>query len=253
MRLFFVLLSISNFLIATPPTTIPQEYYQEFTMDGTISVSSYYFDNSISAGQSTKYSYDEVEALKRKALLRREGYYGPTDRYLYAALDCYASQIQGKRVGIIGSALPWYEAIVLVFGGFPISIDYNKILSDHPEIKTLTIPEYDENPELFDAILSISSFEHDGLGRYGDPINPQGDLDAMKKTVQMLKPNGLLFLAVPVGMDHIFWNAHRIYGKKRLPLLLKEWNTVATFGYEKKDLDQFSKGWHQPVFVLSPK
>ena len=29
----------------------------------------------------------------------------------------------------------------------------------------MTIAEYDENPMQFDAAISISSFEHDGLGR----------------------------------------------------------------------------------------
>jgi hypothetical protein len=40
----------------------------------------------------------------------------------------------------------------------------------------------------FDVVLSISSFEHDGLGRYGDPLNPDGDLAAMRSTRRLLKP-----------------------------------------------------------------
>ncbi len=34
--------------------------------------------------------------------------------------------------------------------------------------------------EGFDMALSISSFDHDGLGRYGDPLDPVGDLKAMR-------------------------------------------------------------------------
>lgn len=51
--------------------------------------------------------------------------------------------------------------------------------------------EFEVNPRLFDAVVSISSYEHDGLGRYGDPINPDGDLIAMEKTKKMLKEDGL--------------------------------------------------------------
>lgn len=39
------------------------------------------------------------------------------------------------------------------------------------------------------------------LGRYGDPLDPDGDLKAMKLVYSMLKPGGLLFLTVPVGPD----------------------------------------------------
>ncbi len=87
--------------------------------------------------------------------------------------------------------------------------------------------------ELFDASFSISSFEHDGLGRYGDPIAPDGDLAAMAAVRSLLKDDGFLFLAVPCGRDAVVWNAQRIYGKARLPLLLGGgWDIVSVHGFE---------------------
>lgn len=44
--------------------------------------------------------------------------------------------------------------------------------------------------------------------RYGDPVNPVGDLQTMAQISCSLKPGGFLFLAVPVGRDLVFWNAH---------------------------------------------
>jgi hypothetical protein len=41
-----------------------------------------------------------------------------------------------------------------------------------------------------------------------------------------LAPSGLVYLAVPVGEDRVYWNAHRIYGEARLPLLLDRWDVV---------------------------
>lgn len=83
----------------------------------------------------------------------------------------------------------------------------------------------------FDAIFSISSFEHDGLGRYGDPVSPDSDLRSIKKLVQYLEPEtGLLYLSVPVGRDELFWNEGRVYGAHRLPLLLDSWTPVSAFG-----------------------
>ena len=105
---------------------------------------------------------------------------------------------------------------------------------------------------MFDTVISISSFEHDGLGRYGDPLNPYGDLRAMKEAREMLCPGRLLFLAVPVGMDALVWNAHRVYGPVRLPMLLQNWSVVKSYGFQPSDFDKHRSA-HQPIFVLSPR
>ena len=69
------------------------------------------------------------------------------------------------------------------------------------------------------------------MGRYGDPINPVGDLEAMKLPKKLIKKGGLLFFSVPIGKDCIVWNAHRIYGKIRLPMMFEGWEVLKTFGY----------------------
>lgn len=78
----------------------------------------------------------------------------------------------------------------------------------------------------FDVAFSISSFEHDGLGRYGDPLNPEGDFRAMKEMAATVAPGGYLILSVPVGADLLAWNCHRVYGRKRLPMLLAGWTVM---------------------------
>ena len=60
--------------------------------------------------------------------------------------------------------------------------------------------------------ITISSIDHDGLGRYGDPLNPHGDLRTMQWLKCLVKPGGLLFVSVPVGPDIVAWNLHRRYG-----------------------------------------
>lgn len=238
-------------LFSEPPRRIPPQLYQAFTLDGQIPVVFSYHNESRTSDQALIYEYEVVEQLKEKALRREINYYGLTDQYLYAALDLYHSYIQGKRVAIMGSNVPWYEAVILAYGGSPVIIEYNKIVSQHPSIQAMTVAEYEESLEQFDAILSISSYEHDGLGRYGDPIQPDGDLQAMEKTKKMLKPKGILFLAVPIGRDCLVWNAHRIYGEKRLPMLLTGWKVLDTFGFQKWDLHR--EGFEQPIFVLEQR
>lgn len=79
-----------------------------------------------------------------------------------------------------------------------------------------------------DFIVSFSSIEHSGLGRYGDPIDPLGDIREMEKIKCLLKPGGKLFLGFPIGRDEVVFNLHRVYGRLRLPLLF-EGNKFSTF------------------------
>jgi hypothetical protein len=68
------------------------------------------------------------------------------------------------------------------------------------------------------------------LGRYGDDLDPNGDLTTMQVVHNILKEDGLLVLGVPVGMDTLVWNAHRIYGETRLPMLLNGFDILEWFG-----------------------
>lgn len=53
--------------------------------------------------------------------------------------------------------------------------------------------------------------EHVGLGRYGDELDPAGDLAAMAELSRVLAPGGHLLFVVPVGKARVQFNAHRIY------------------------------------------
>jgi len=69
------------------------------------------------------------------------------------------------------------------------------------------------------SIASLScmhTIEHIGLGRYGDPIDPQGDIKAIEEIVRVLKPGGDLLFVTPVGKPKIEFNAHRIYSYEQI-------------------------------------
>ncbi len=69
------------------------------------------------------------------------------------------------------------------------------------------------------SILSLScmhTVEHIGLGRYGDPLDADGDLKAMQELKRVLAPGGTLLFAVPVGQPKILFNAHRIYSFEQI-------------------------------------
>lgn len=69
-----------------------------------------------------------------------------------------------------------------------------------------------------DSVESIScmhTIEHVGLGRYGDPMDYDGDIKAINELKRVLAPDGSLFFVVPMGgKSQICFNAHRIYTKE---------------------------------------
>lgn len=62
-----------------------------------------------------------------------------------------------------------------------------------------------------ESISALCSIEHFGLGRYGDEVDP----DAWKKVIssikRVLQPNGHVYLSVPIGHQHVEFDAHRIF------------------------------------------
>lgn len=221
-----------------------------FTMNGTVEKIDWFFSDLDSAVKPELYDEKTVDDYLFKIKQRAQGdSYGWTDTWLYNCLDRHP--IEGKRVAIMGSIKPWYEAICLHYGGTPISIEYNVITPADKRLRMIHVDDASKE-EPFDAAISISSFEHDGLGRYGDPINPNGDFQTMEKMKKLVKKDGLLFLAVPVGKDAIVFNAHRRYGEYRLPYLIDNWEMIDQEGFDENLFKQDAResGVYQPVFVL---
>jgi len=130
------------------------------------------------------------------------GNYGvDATRAVYAGLQ----RLPGLHAGsilVIGSENPWVEACALRAGaGHVTTIEYGEILSKHPNVTTMTpdtARRFVLNASLapFDAVVTYSSVEHSGLGRYGDALNPWGDLQAMARAWCLCKPGGGLLLGV---------------------------------------------------------
>lgn len=65
-----------------------------------------------------------------------------------------------------------------------------------------------------DSVPSLSCLhviEHIGLGRYGDPIDPEGSIKAADELQRIVSSGGKLFLSLPVGRERICFNAHRVH------------------------------------------
>ncbi|EYC06062.1 hypothetical protein Y032_0078g1174 [Ancylostoma ceylanicum] len=89
--------------------------------------------------------------------------------------------------------------------------------------------KWKENEEKFDFAITFSSIEHSGLGRYGDPIDPSGDLREVQKVMCLLKKGGLFLVGFPRGADAIKYNLHRIYGRMRLSMIMTGYELLAMY------------------------
>ena len=88
----------------------------------------------------------------------------------------------------------------------PATLDLSGLLTRKADVTNLSFSD--------NSIKSLScmhTVEHIGLGRYGDPIDPAGDLKAMNELQRVLANGGDLLFVVPVGHSMIVFNAHRIY------------------------------------------
>jgi|SRR5882672_2619477 len=74
----------------------------------------------------------------------------------------------------------------------------------------------------FDLVINCSSVEHVGVaGRYGIGADrSEGDLEAVGKFAEILKPGGKLIMTAPCGVDAVMAPWCRVYGPERLPRLL---------------------------------
>ena len=211
-------------------------------------------------GEGTAYGYsrEDVEALVTKAqsvVASRNYGKRPNDAYFLEALVGHVGN--GSSVLVVGSAEPWHEAICLALGASRVtSVDYGMRTYEHPQLDQVNASFWDQLDDAnlgYDVVVSASSLDHDGLGRYGDPIAPDGDLLTMRLLLRALVPGAKVILSVPVGPDRIIWNLMRIYGKERLARLIDGYDVVERIGYDSTKLDDAPENvlrTYEPVFVL---
>jgi hypothetical protein len=207
----------------------------------TTTVNDWYFKNDFYSDtknddKKIKLVFTRVQMEELRAKVRKNEPLGYGDLVLTELMIMFRPGLENKNFVVIGTAYPWVEAIALEVGCSKIAtLDYTHNLYEMPEMKWYHVSDYLQKSisngtiEEFDNAASFSSLEHAGLGRYGDPLNPNGDIEAMQQIHCMLKPGGLLFLGLPTSKDDssfIEFNAWRVYGKARLDLLFKGWNLL---------------------------
>lgn len=219
-----------------PPIVLPFE--SDFTLGGRVPLEQMYMKNLYleGTGHSDNWSKEwtkekinlQVERLRKGEM---HGTYGKgVTNFLANILRSPELDMRDLNVLVIGSEKPWVEIALLLAGAANVTtLDYGRIQTNHPQLTTMTPKELnrkfrDGSLLQFDMAVSFSSIEHSGLGRYGDRLNPWGDLITSAKIGCVVKREGTMVIGVPSApLDSMFNNAHRTYGLLRWPLLLTNW------------------------------
>ncbi len=134
----------------------------------------------------------------------------------------------------VGSSITSLVAHLAVFREVEV-ID----IRPQPEvIRNITFRQHDvmgpvgEFEACCDSVSCLSVLEHFGLGRYGDPVDPDGYRRGFDALVRMLRPGGHLYIAVPVGKpQRVVFNAHRVFAVQTILELATESLTLTGFAW----------------------
>ena len=260
----------------SPYRFIPRELFNGYTQNGKIPIGDWWWDNSnhYNTPWTTQLINDHMYRFRPENVkdTEKEKYHKDFSPGSYGRISCAhlleafeKYNVNDKKVAVVGSGLPWIEAMLLHRNNKVTTIEYRKIQCDDDRIECKEYYKDIKNMRNeFDFIVTFSSIEHSGLGRYGDDLDPDGDIKTMNDIYDALKPEGLVICGFPVGKDLLMWNVHRVYGRLRLPLLFEKYNEIEWIGYDKETLlnaplldlrltDAHCEGLFQPVIVLSKK
>lgn len=91
----------------------------------------------------------------------------------------------------------------------PLKLPLDKYTGKEGSI--LAIPFNDNS---ISSLSSLHVIEHIGLGRYGDPIDPEGTGKACKELKRVLAPGGRLYISTPIGRPRVQFNGQRVFDIK---------------------------------------
>ena len=164
----------------------------------------------------------------------------------------------------IGSGLDGFIAHLLVADIDVTMIDVRDFPGEVEHLHTIVddatslhqIPD-----ESIGSMSALCSLEHFGLGRYGDPVDPEACFKCFDNIQKKLKKGGRLYLSVPIGKERVEFNAHRVFYANTIVdcfrgLHLKEFSCTAEGEIEynvdmhKYDNDTHHGNWRYGLFAF---
>jgi hypothetical protein len=122
---------------------------------------------------------------------------------------------QPKRHVDVGSSVTGFVAHVASFRPIEVMDIRPLEAAGHENIVFFQANLMNEDSKLngiSDSVSCLHTIEHFGLGRYGDPIDPEGYLKGFRNLVNMVQDGGRLYISFPISQSTQVWfNAHRYF------------------------------------------
>ncbi len=99
-----------------------------------------------------------------------------------------------------------------------VFVDFRPLMAHHAGLSSVG-GDIGQLPFADAAIPSLSCLhviEHVGLGRYGDPLDPDGARKAACELQRVLARGGSLYLSTPIGRERVCFNAHRVFAPQSI-------------------------------------
>ncbi len=156
---------------------------------------------------------------------------GILDSYLWQ--DLWAARLIYDHKPVahydIGSRVDGFITHLLSFNQRVIQLDirplevnvngYGFVQTDATELK-----EIEDNS--IESLSALCSLEHFGLGRYGDPIDPEACFKCFDSIQRVLCRGGYAYISVPIGREHLEFNAHRVFFPKTIVDSFREMDLI---------------------------
>ena len=127
----------------------------------------------------------------------------------------------------IGSRIDGFVSNVASFREIEV-FDVRPITTEIPgvtfrQMDLMNPPEFSfSNNGYCDSLSCLHAIEHFGLGRYGDPLDPNGYKRGLENMALLLKPGGTFYLSTPIGQERVEFNAHRVFDPNIIVSLTKK-------------------------------
>jgi SAM-dependent methyltransferase len=113
----------------------------------------------------------------------------------------------------VGSRIDGFVAHVALFREIEV-LDIRPMDERIPNVVFRQVDFMREDQPLVDYCDSVSclhALEHFGLGRYGDPVDPDGHLKGFRNLCRILQPGGTCYLSVPMGPQRTEFDSQRVF------------------------------------------
>lgn len=163
----------------------------------------------------------------------------------YFLQDIWAARqvfnLRPERHVDVGSRVDGFVANVCAFCPEVEYVDIRPMATEVPGLRSVAgsvcrLPFADRSQR---SLSCLHVLEHIGLGRYGDPVDPEGWKLGLAELQRVLAPGGQLLIGTPCGRERLVFHAHRVFDPQTVVRQLNEL-VLEAFAYIS---DGNSTGW----------